>query len=247
MDFQLAICDDDKYERASLVEYCKNISFAKHIVSVTTFGHGKELLSEYREKHKPYDVIILDIRMPQLSGHQVAHKIREVDKNVAIMFLSNDKDPNTITEGYKVNAYRYMIKPVTQHELADNLNSLFYSIEKEMESGRQFVISSKYGAQRIHYEEIYYIESMGRKVNIHTLDRSIAFYKRFKDIENDLINENFFCINKGCLVNINFIRLIDKKLKQLILLNSVVLPITKTKVSLVEKLFVLHKVGELTL
>lgn len=74
--------------------------------SIVTAENGEEAI-EIAEKEKP-DLIISDVLMPKMDGVTMANKIRETDKNVPIMFLTNlGGDDNSVE---KPKGFDYLIK-----------------------------------------------------------------------------------------------------------------------------------------
>ena len=74
---------------------------------VTEFRDGEDIVTDYSAD---YDLILMDIEMAFLNGMKAAEKIRELDKDVIIIFITNM--PQYAIQGYKVNALDYMLKPI---------------------------------------------------------------------------------------------------------------------------------------
>ena len=70
----------------------------------------------------PFDLIFLDIDLGGMDGMALARKIRETDSEVPILFLTNHKE--YVFEGYEVQAFRYLLKPVTEDTLFPLLEEL---------------------------------------------------------------------------------------------------------------------------
>lgn len=70
------------------------------------FTSGRDLLSFYVKGM--YEVIILDVEMPDLTGLQTAERIRQIDGSVIISFLTNYAE--FAVKGYDVGAFRYILK-----------------------------------------------------------------------------------------------------------------------------------------
>lgn len=96
---KILIVEDDKDFLAILQKKFTNEGF-----SVVLAENGEEAI-EIAEKEKP-DLILSDVLMPKMDGMVMAKKIRETNKNVPIMFLTNLKDDNVD----KSNEFDYLIK-----------------------------------------------------------------------------------------------------------------------------------------
>lgn len=98
---------------------------------------GKEAYDIYLEK-KP-DVVMLDIEMPNMSGIQVAEKIREKDKNVKIVFLTAYTDKDFLLKAVPLNLVDYLVKPLNGVDLQALLKKTFEELEKDKSSNMVFL------------------------------------------------------------------------------------------------------------
>lgn len=81
-------------------------------------GNGVEALSLVKEKK--YDLIILDIMMPEMDGIETCHQLKEdeVFKNIPIIFLTVKSQFEFKSEGFEVGGVAYLTKPFDPEELA---------------------------------------------------------------------------------------------------------------------------------
>lgn len=70
---------------------------------------------------KPH-LILLDIMMPDVNGYQIAEKIREMDKNIPIIFLTAKVNSNDVLKAFELGANDYIKKPFTIDELVARIN-----------------------------------------------------------------------------------------------------------------------------
>jgi DNA-binding response OmpR family regulator len=89
---------------------------------VTSSTSGQEALVEF-ETNRP-DVVILDIRMPGMSGIDVLRKIKDMDSSVIVIMLSAFGDSSTVEEALKSGADYYMEKPLEFDHLMKILNAI---------------------------------------------------------------------------------------------------------------------------
>ena len=83
---------------------------------VTEFRDGEDIVTDYSAD---YDLILMDIEMAFLNGMKAAEKIRELDKDVIIIFITNM--PQYAIQGYKVNALDYMLKPISYFSFSESM------------------------------------------------------------------------------------------------------------------------------
>lgn len=88
---------------------------------VTTAGNGQDALSRYKEG-RPH-IVLLDIRMPEVSGMDVLRKIRESDQQTVVIVVSGFGDMETVQEALEMGADHYIEKPMNLSGLFDTLTS----------------------------------------------------------------------------------------------------------------------------
>lgn len=124
---RIAIAEDDPAYRATLEEYLDRYRRENGLeAEVTTFSDGLALTEGYRPV---YDLLLLDIEMPNLDGMSAAEKIRSSDPEVVIIFITNMAQ--YAIKGYQVDALDYVLKPVSYAAFAFKLKKAQYDIAKE--------------------------------------------------------------------------------------------------------------------
>ncbi len=80
--------------------------------SVTTVNNGVEAVEELL--HQEYDIVLLDIRMPEMDGFEACRSIRELanGRNVPILMLTGQDDATSIKKAYEVGATDFIAKPI---------------------------------------------------------------------------------------------------------------------------------------
>ena len=105
---RIAICDDEEQFRAGLRALITKL-IGDLDPEINSFHDGHDLLAEF--DRKPYDIVFLDIEMPEMDGITLARTLRSRSSEVLIVFLTGHVE--YAIEGYEVNALRYLTKPVT--------------------------------------------------------------------------------------------------------------------------------------
>ena len=197
---RIAICDDQKNERQKMIEALGSV--IDHF-STNEFDNGSALL-ESHAKH-PYDLIILDILMPEMNGIDTAASLRKSDTKTPIIFLSTSKEFGV--QSYRVLAFDYLLKPIDREQLRGCMKRLFSQTAKKKHS----VTITYEGAEiDILLSNIQCLESNLRKV-IFTLpeNREIKIVGKLTDFEPFLLEHGFCRCHKSYLVNIEHIDRID--------------------------------------
>ncbi len=111
--------DDEKFIRESI------ISFEWETIDVQPVGcfdSGKSVLL-YIAEH-PVDVVLTDICMPGMDGVTLIHKIKEINKNIAIVCISGYSDYEYLRACLKAGANDYLLKPIDKEELFETVRNV---------------------------------------------------------------------------------------------------------------------------
>ncbi|WP_220738658.1 LytR/AlgR family response regulator transcription factor [Leuconostoc miyukkimchii] len=192
---RIAIVDDKKEIQQQLGEFIKTYSTDQQIpITVTYFSNGLEIVDNYRSN---FDVIYFDVQMPIMDGMTAAKKIRQVDENVIIVFLTNYVQ--WAVEGYSVNAFDFILKPLSYFVFTEHFKKIQRKI---LETSKSILIKNKNGMIRILLNNLYFVESDGHYLIFHTVEKNIETIGSMKKIESELTSKNFFRCNNGYLVNL---------------------------------------------
>ena len=82
---RIGICDDDLQEAQKIEEYISHMPF--HDLETEVFLSGEELLRHHLEDKK-YNIILLDIELPSVNGIETAIKLREIDLDMVLIFIT---------------------------------------------------------------------------------------------------------------------------------------------------------------
>lgn len=125
---KIAIVEDDK--ATSL--YIKDILLRQRY-KVDTFDSGDKFLKAF--KNKIYDLIILDVNLPDMTGFDICHHLKEMYNETKIIILSERNKQVDINKGLTIGADDYIKKPFDSTEFILRINNLFknyqnFSIDK---------------------------------------------------------------------------------------------------------------------
>lgn len=200
---KIAIVEDEENYRRVLCDYLKQYEqTTEEEIHISIFTDGDEILENYTAK---YDIILMDIEMRFMNGMDAAHKIREVDKAVIIIFITNM--PQYAIQGYAVDALDYVLKPISYFAFSQRIQRAVERMKKREE--RYINIVSKNEVNKVAVSEIGWIESEGHRLIYHAKDHVYeSTLNSMKEIESELKDYNFFRCNKGYLVNLAHVKAI---------------------------------------
>lgn len=219
----IAICDDNAADREALYKTLDNLLTSKRFqAKLFVYDSPDKLNSVIESKSLRFDIIFLDIIMGDLNGMACARLIRQQDKLVKIIFLTNSTD--YVYEGYDVHATGYLVKPIQIDRLSRTLDKAITQISDVEKSS--IYITSRGITQRIPTNEILYLESENNKVNIFLAgtEEKITVYSKLDDFEHQQI-KTFIRSHKSYLVNFLYIeKYVNDKF---ILTDQTVIPISR--------------------
>lgn len=217
----IAICDDEKnfvaYLTGLLNQYAAETG---EEIKITAYYDGLELIEKY---DTTIELIFLDIQMRLVNGLRAAERIRQMDEKVGIIFLTSLAQYGL--EGYKYKADDYIIKPIRYVRLKDELTQ--WIAKHKSDAAPFIVIANDNGRYKIMLKELRYIETSSRKLLFHTGQEAITCYKTMREMEKQLGSQDFVRCHSGYLVNMYYIKRIEKL--DIILTTGEHLPISQPK------------------
>ena len=193
---RIAIVEDEAEVREQLVGYLRRYERQYgRMFDLTTFADGDEIVSGYRAV---YDIILLDVQMRRMDGMAAAEAIRRVDKDVLLIFITNMAQ--FAIRGYAVDALDYVLKPVPYFAFSQQLQKAVARLNKRRKVFLTVPVEG--GLRRVDVAGIYYLESQGHHVRIHTEDGEVEAAGSLKSLEEKLAGRPFTRCNSGYLVNL---------------------------------------------
>ena len=114
---RIAVVDDQPDMRQQLCSMIDQYSRENNcMLEVTAFSDGAQIITNYC---KGFDIIFLDIEMPELGGMDAAERIRTVDPDVVLVFVTNMAQ--YAIRGYEVDALDFVLKPVNYYQFSTKL------------------------------------------------------------------------------------------------------------------------------
>jgi DNA-binding response OmpR family regulator len=91
---------------------------------VITADNGEQALQLATEAHP--DLLLLDVRMPRLTGYEVCERVKHQDstRSIPVVFLSAKGQEAEIQQGLQAGAADYILKPFSPQELAERLKAV---------------------------------------------------------------------------------------------------------------------------
>ena len=215
---RIAICDDQEECLEQALFAIKKCLLGVD-ARVDLFKRGSLFLRAFMGR--PYDLVFLDIEMPETDGITLAKKLRKLSKDVPIIFLTSHIE--YALEGYEVNALRYLTKPVDPTKLRNVLSVVVERIRQQ----RILWIKTDMGEQKLLVKDILFMEAKNQNVLIYTATDAYCVRYNLTDYEKELAQDGFFRIHRGYLVSLAHIKSVGKC--EIALDNTTTLPVSRSK------------------
>ncbi len=195
----IAILEDNANYRKTILEYIARYKEeASKDIQTAEYSNGMDLLDDF---HGQYDILLMDIGMQGLSGMEVARQIRCADENVVIVFIT--KLEQYAIEGYSVEAFDFILKPITYFNFSVKLGRAVKRAESR--SAGRIWVPIKSGARCLETREIYFVEIDGHTLRYHTRQEVLEIRGTMKQAESELAGYHFVKCNQWCLVNLQHV------------------------------------------
>lgn len=175
----ILLLEDDFDYKSTIKEYLQSLDYC-----VDDFENGEEAYHAIYEKN--YHLLILDIRVPGLSGYEIVKNIREDKNNIPVIFITSLTDINNLSMGYELGCNDYIKKPFSPKELKYRVEQLIKSF--------YFTLNEN----RIKIDEVFSYDTNTRQ--LYKDETIIALTKKELEV--------IFCLitNKNSFVSIETLR-----------------------------------------
>lgn len=197
------LCDDNFGALDKLSKMLNSIIISHNLQGQITFSTDDPLKLLDFVKVNPTHVLLLDIDLKSsLSGLELAEKIREIDKNIYIIFVTGHFEFGMVA--YKYKTFDFLQKPLTKERFEETILRLYSDIF----GNKNKYIHLDNNKTVIKENSIRFIKKDGMKVIFHTDTRDYETYSSFSRI-SDMLPYNFVRCHKSYIVNMAKITDID--------------------------------------
>jgi len=212
---RVLIVDDEPLARERLKRMVDEIPDCQVVAAAV---NGKDAIEQV-ESSRP-EVVLMDIRMPEMDGLQAAAKLIEQKHPPAVIFCTAYDE--YAVEAFDVQALGYLMKPVNKEDLmqalsrATRLNKAQLSAlgkrtkEQENSPPRSHISARTHrGLELIPIEDIFYFRADQKYVTVHHEHGEVLIDETLKDLEKEL-EERFYRIHRNCLVSVGHLEAMER-------------------------------------
>lgn len=211
---RVGICDDEEILLGKLNQfvqacYARNQIFAR----VDAFRSGQQLLYEIEDGGR-FDLVLLDIEMPQMDGMELADRVRKALPGVLVIFVTSHME--YVLDAYELSVFRYIPKRDFENRLRHALLDAAGMVEVQLRES--YVIQNKNRLERIPLRNLLYITHEGKNAVLVTdiadagMGAGVRFHvrKTLQQVYGELDEKEFMFIDRGCIVNLSCVMRIQE-------------------------------------
>ena len=217
---RFAIIDDEAAVRKQVQQYVEQYCVDRHLpAECVCFAEAVTFLKNYRAD---FDAVFMDIKMPGYNGMEAAEILRQTDKNVILVFITNLKQ--YAIHGYAVDAIGFVVKPIAPYDFSVVMDKVTQRIAAQETDG--ITVKTASGIRRLNLRDIYYIEVIKHKLIFHTVFGDIEAWGTLVTTEETLPRHCFSRCNVCYLVNLHHVQAVDR---DTVVVGSVPLKIARSR------------------
>lgn len=197
--FHIGVCDDEAYFREDIEKRLETYFKDKTLEpKIDVFEKGQALLDEAEQS--PFDLVFLDIEMPDVSGMTVGKRLREIKPDIFLIFVTSHHQ--YVRQAFCLDAFQYLEKPLNDVDFKQEMDRM---ITESILRKQDYVLEYKGVKTKIPISKIVYLESTGWKVIVHTKDEDYKIVGKLGEEEKRLAVYSFIRVHQSYLVNMQYI------------------------------------------
>lgn len=214
------VVDDEPLAAALIAGYVNRTPFLQLKGECNSADEALEFLH-----NNSIDLLFLDIRMPRLSGLDLAKLVSDSTK---IIFTTAYADH--ALDGFRVHAFDYLLKPVSYDEFYKSSERAYKisettTMQPAIPVPGHLVVKSEYRILRIPFSSIDYIEGLKDYVKVYTdgSNKPVLTLMSMKNLEDLLPEPTFMRIHRSFIVNLDKVRVVERNC---IIMNDQCIPVS---------------------
>jgi len=195
---KILIVDDEELARARLKRMLGTLQI-KEIDEASNADEAIEIV-----KKSKYDLVFLDINMPQVSGLELGYEIKYLDANISIIFQTAYEQH--ALKAFDIGAIDYLVKPYSLEQVKDSIARVQKIFENRKSDDLRILSKTGESYLLLKPEDIYYVKADLSEVIIRSKKGFSYYAQKISDLEEKLKSYNFVRVHRSYLVNINEIK-----------------------------------------
>ena len=181
--------------------YIEKYGNENHVeVKITSYGSGSQLLLNYQKRK--FDVIFLDVSMPEMDGFETAEEIRKSDPDVLIVFVLLIIQSLMQGKALKLRR-RFLSKPLLYRKVENILNKIYK--KKLLNAEEKLFLKCHDGLITLQLSDIIYIQTENKLLILHTIHGDVQSSQRMNELEKRLSTKQFYRCHNSYMVNFDYV------------------------------------------
>ncbi len=196
---RIGIVEDQKEIAEEMQGFIRQYSEERNLnPEVVWMTDGAEAVTRIVADREEFDIVFMDIEMPNLDGMAAARQIRHVDSKVVLVFVTNMAQ--YAINGYEVDALDFIVKPVNYYTVTAKLDRAIERVASRQE--KTVEVHATDGIRILKVSDILYLETQNRMLYYHTRNEVIPTRASMKQAEKEFLQGQFVKCNQCYLVNL---------------------------------------------
>lgn len=222
---RIAVCDDNKV----MLEFIsgkinEDMALLDATYEISKFECGVSLISQH--KKAPFDVIFLDIRLPDIDGFEAARLIKTEAEKTHIIFITTES--NLVYECFDYHPYYFIPKGKPEY-LAKKLRSVIEKLVDEINDNRTLCLDMPHNEKKyVNTDSIIYIASKSNYIDVVCKEETVRIRMKLNDLSEKLPAKSFVRIHNRCVLNMRYLGRIDSGRNKAVLYDETELDISRS-------------------
>ena len=219
---KIALCEDNKIQHNQIVSFIETISMPKH--TLDSFYKGNDLFTNIQEamnNKEPYDIVIMDIDLPDGNGIKFSKKINVFSPHTIIIYMTSYED--YVSDVYDTNHIYFVLKKNYQKYLPHALSLAYEVLNKERRASLKIFWNKE--EYNILVKDIFYLERQLRKTLIVTPTQTYVTSEKLENLLKRL-GETFAMSHRSFIINLKMVQEISKD--SALLIDGTTIPISRS-------------------
>lgn len=197
---RIATIEDDEIIQEEIHQVIVENTNYREEIEVDSYSSAEE----YFLAAKDYEMVITDIELPGISGLELGKKVKQMNPEVYLVFLTFYSE--FASDSYIIEAYQYILKKDMQQRLPALVDKVSARIKKE---NSEFCwIGNNRDIQKIYYKEIIYIKKVkgSKYAEYVTTDGIYTARLSLNQVFEQLCNSGFILADRAHAINVNHVK-----------------------------------------
>ena len=211
---RIAVTDDEAPARSRLKDLLEDVAEMLPLELLVEAENGRRLLDLIVKQ--PVDVVLMDIRMPEMDGLETAQHLHKLEEPPHVIFTTAFDD--YAISAFELHAIDYLVKPIRLRRLHDalartrSITRVSLDVLNEVAPDARTHLSAQERGKvfLVPVSDIRYLRAELKYVTIRTADREILLEESLSRLEQEF-TERFVRIHRNCLVAKEYIEAFEKE------------------------------------